>query len=186
MRTIGFRSNILFAIAAAFGVVASLGRPWYARTPTASADQAMGELPSEMENFFSGIGRAFSDQAGTTGWVALHTADRLIAGLAVTTVLFLLLSLAPALQRHVQDLARWTALATFAVVMVKLIDEPGANRLHEPRYGVLVALGCSGVLVASAMTLATTPPRKHVPVKAYKPPPAPVHEPTGSHGPPQF
>ena len=29
MRTIGFRSNILFAIAAACGVIAALGRPWY-------------------------------------------------------------------------------------------------------------------------------------------------------------
>ena len=59
MRTIGFRSNILFAIAAAFGVIASLGRPWYAPSAIAK-QQAVGELPSQMEDFFNGIGRAFS------------------------------------------------------------------------------------------------------------------------------
>ena len=186
MRTIGFRSNILFAIAAAFGVVASLGQPWYARTPKASADQAIGELPSQMEGFFNGIGRAFSEQDGMTGWVALHTADRVIAGLAVATVLLLVLALVPSIQRHVQDLARWTALATFAVVLVKLIDEPGSNRLHEPRYGVLLALFCAGVLVASAMTVASAPRRRRVPVKPYTPLPAPAYESDRSYGPPQF
>ena len=76
MRTIGFRSNILFAIAAAFGVVASLGRPWYGRAPaSARLEHRVGELPNQMEEFFSGIGRAFSDSDGTTGWAALHTAD---------------------------------------------------------------------------------------------------------------
>jgi len=33
MRTIGFRSNVLFIIAAAAGLVAALGRPWYAKAP---------------------------------------------------------------------------------------------------------------------------------------------------------
>ena len=30
MRTIGFRSNVLFILAAAVGLLAALGRPWYA------------------------------------------------------------------------------------------------------------------------------------------------------------
>src|SRR5919107_4092059 len=80
MHTIGFRSNILFAIAAACGVVAALGRPWYAATPVGADGQTIGELPTQMEDFFSGLGRAFSEQGGITGWAALHTADRLIAG----------------------------------------------------------------------------------------------------------
>jgi hypothetical protein len=185
MRTIGFRSNILFAIAAACGVVASLGRPWYAATPVAAGDRAIGELPAQMEDFFNGLGRAFSEQGGITGWAALHTADRLIAGLAVATALFLVLALVPAIQRHVQDLARWTALATLAVVVVKLIDEPGANGLHEPRYGVLVALGSAAVLVASAMSVATAPVQRRAEAKAYTPLPPPVYDPD-SYGPQQY
>ena len=127
MRTIGFRSNILFAIAAAFGIIAALDRPWYGPAPAGAADLVGGEVPSTMENFFSGIARAFSSDGGTTGWTALETADTLIAGLAIATVLLLVLTLAPPLQPHVQALARWTALATFAVIAVKLFDEPGAS-----------------------------------------------------------
>ena len=57
MRTIGFRSNILFAIAAAIGVVAALGRPWYGRP-------VEGRRGRQMEYLFSGIGRAFTEQHG--------------------------------------------------------------------------------------------------------------------------
>lgn len=186
MRTIGFRSNILFAIAAAFGVVASLGRPWYGPSPAAAKEQSVGEMPSQMEDFFTGIGRAFSASDGTTGWAALHTADALIAGLAGGTVLLLALALVPPLQRHVQALARWTSLATFGVVLVKLIDEPGANLLNEPRHGVLIALGAAAVLVASSMTVAAAPQRRRSPVKTYTPLPAPTYAPDSSYGPPQF
>jgi hypothetical protein len=186
MRTIGFRSNILFAIAAAFGVVASLGRPWYGPSPAAVKHQAVGELPSQMEDFFSGIGRAFSNGDGTTGWVALETADKLIVGLAIGTVVLLVLTLAPPLQIHVQALARWTSLATFGVIAVKLIDEPGANVLHEPRQGVMVALGSAAVLVASALTVASAPQRRKAVKKTYTPPPAPTYAPDSSYGPPQY
>lgn len=186
MRTIGFRSNLLFAIAAAFGVIASLGRPWYGPAPADAAGGGVGELPSTMEEFFNGIARAFSDAGGTTGWEALQTADSVIAGLACATVLLLLLTFLPPLQVHVQALARWTSLATFGVVAVKLIDEPGANLLHEPRQGIFIALGASAVLVASTITVAAAPQRRRVPPKTYTPPPAPAYEPDSSYGPPQF
>jgi hypothetical protein len=188
MRTIGFRSNILFAIAAAFGVVAALGRPWYGPAPVSSStEHPVGELPSTMEEFFNGIGRSFSASGGTSGWDALQTADTVIACLAVGTVLLLLLTLVPAVQVHVQALARWTSLATLGVVLVKLIDEPGANLLHEPRQGLLIALGSAIVLVGSALTVAAAPERRRrQPAKTYTPPPAPVYEPDSSYGPPQF
>jgi hypothetical protein len=178
MRTIGFRSSILVAIAAACGVIAALGQPWYG--PTATPTHA------RMEDLFNGIGRAFSESGGTTGWAALETADTLIAGLAAGTVFLLLLALAPPLQIQVQALARWTALATFAVIVVKLIDEPGSNALREPRQGVLVALGAAAVLVVSTMTVAAAPSRKRKPTKTYTPPPAPTYAPDSSYGPPQY
>lgn len=173
MRTIGFRSNILFAIAAAFGIIAALGRPWYGPSPAAAEDRAVGEIPSTMEDFFSGIGRAFSDADGTSGWLALETADSLIAGLAIGSVLLLVLTMIPSLQAQVQVLARWTALATLAVIVVKLIDEPGANTLQEPRQGLMIALGSAAVLVASAMTVAAAPVPRRAPVKRFVPPPPP-------------
>jgi uncharacterized membrane protein (UPF0136 family) len=178
MRTIGFRSNILFAIAAAFGVIAALGQPWYG--PSAAPTDA------RMEDLFKGVGRAFTEPGGTTGWAALQTADSLIAGLACGTVLLLVLTLVQPIQVHVQALARWTALATFGVVAVKLIDEPGVNGLSEPRQGLFIALGSAAVLVASAMTVAAAPSRRKTPPKTYTPPPAPTYAPDSSYGPPQF
>ena len=182
MRTIGFRSNILFAIAAAFGIIAALDRPWYGTSP--AADRAVGEIPTTMEDFFSGIGRAFSNTDGMTGWAALGTADSLIAGLAVATVLLLVLTMVPALQMRVQVLARWTALATLGVVAVKLFDEPGANSFTEPRQGLLIALGSALVLVASSMTVAAAPYRSREPVRRFVPPPPPAPaDPDADYGP---
>jgi hypothetical protein len=178
MRTIGFRSNILFAIAAAIGVVAALGQPWYG--PSATPTDA------RMEDLFEGIGRAFTESGGTTGWDALQTADSLIAGLAAGTVVLLVLTMVQPLQVHVQVLARWSALATFGVVAVKLIDEPGSGTLSEPRHGLLIALASAAVLVASALTVAAAPERRRAPVKTYTPPPAPTYGPESSYGPPQF
>ena len=183
MRTIGFRSNILFAIAAAFGIIAALDRPWYGVSP-ASAQGSAGEVPAYMEDFFSGIGRAFSATEGMTGWEALESADRLIAGLAIATVLLLVLAMVPAMQRHVQVLARWSALATLGVIVVKLIDEPGGNSLLEPRQGLMIALGSAAVLVASSMTIAVAPLRSRAPVKRFVPPPPPApSDPDADYGP---
>jgi hypothetical protein len=172
MRRIGFRSNILFAIAAAFGVIAALDRSWYGPAPVSG--RAANEVPLAMEDFFSGIGRAFSSDDGISGWQALESADRLIAGLAVATVLLLVLTMIPALQFHVQMLARWTSLAALGVIVVKLVDEPGANAFREPRQGLMIALGSAAVLVASTLTVADAPARRRAPVNRFVPPPPPA------------
>jgi hypothetical protein len=178
MRTIGFRSNILFAIAAACGVIASLSRPWYG--PSNPATDA------EMEDLLSGIGRSLTEPHGTDGWTALHTADALLAGLAVATVALLVLTLVPALQRQLQPLARWCALATVAVVLVKLVDGPDAPGMSEPRNGIFLALAASLVLLTSSWTVAAAPSRRRVPPKSYTPPPAPAYDSDANYGPPQF
>ena len=123
MRTIGFRSNLLFAVAAAFGVIASLSRPWYG--PSAKATDA------QMEDLLAGVGRAFTEPVGTSGWAALETADQLIAGLAVGTAAVLLLILVPALQQQLRPVARWGALATVGVILVKLVDTPDGRALQR-------------------------------------------------------
>jgi hypothetical protein len=178
MRTIGFRSNVLFAIAAAFGVIAALGQPWYGASPSPT--------DARMEDLFRGIGRAFSESSGVTGWAALQTADQLIAALAAGAALMSVLTIMPPLQAHVQPVARWFAVGTFLVVAVKLVDEPGSNALSEPRQGLLIALAAAAVLVASTMTVAAAPSRKKTTPKRYSPPPAPEYAPEGTYGPPQY
>jgi hypothetical protein len=179
MRTIGFRSNILFAIAAACGVIAALGRPWYGPSVPDTDD-------GQMEKLWTDVGRTLTDAGGVDGWTALHTADKLLAGLAVATVLLLVLALIPALQRHVQPLARWGALATVVVVFVKMVDVPDGAATSELRNGAFLALGASLVLLASAWTVAAAPSRRRTPAKAYTPPPAPAYDRDASYGPPQF
>jgi hypothetical protein len=178
MRMIGFRSNILFAIAAAFGVIAALGRPWYG--------PALPATDAQMEDLFGGIGRSLTEPDGASGWTALQTADQLLAGLAITTVVLLVLTLVPALQRHLQPLARWCALATVGVVLFKLVDGPDGAAMSEPRNGIFVALGASLVLLASSWTVATAPSRRRTPPRTYTPPPAPVYDPDANYGPQQF
>ena len=181
MRTIGFRTNILFAIAAAFGVVAALGKPWYG--PSAPASDA------QMEDLFGGIARVVTEPGGTAGWDALQTADQLIAGLSVATVALLTLTLVPALRKHMQPLARWGALATVGVLLYALVDRPGTAAMAEPRQGILLALGASLVLLASAWTVAEAPARRRVALKTYTPPPAPAPATISDDerwGPPQF
>jgi hypothetical protein len=178
MRTFGFRSNILFAIAAACGVIAALSRPWYG--PSRAATDA------QMEDLLSGVGRALTESGGTDGWAALETADRLLAGLAVFTAALLVLTIVPSLQRHIQPLARWGALAVVGVVLVKLVDGPDAASVSEPRNGIFLALLASLVLLASTWTVAAAPSRKRVPPKTYSPPPAPVSDPDANWGPQQY
>ena len=178
MRTIGFRSNVLFAIAAAFGVIAALGKPWYGPAVPAT-DAAMDDL-------FGGIARAVGEPDGTNGWTALQTTDQVIAGLAVATALLVALTLVPALQQQLQPLARWGAVATVGVVLVALIDAPGTRAMAEPRHGVLLALAASIVLLGSTWTVAAAPSRRKVATKAYTPPPpAPAYD-ADHWGPPQF
>jgi hypothetical protein len=178
MRTIGFRSNILFAIAAACGVIAALGRPWYGASVPSTGGQ--------MEKLWTDVGRSLTDPDGVDGWTALQTADRLLAGLAAATVVLLVLALVPALQVHVQALARWCALATVGIVCVKLVDLPGAASTNELRNGAFLALGAALVLLASASTVAAAPARRRTPPKSYTPPPAPTYDRDASWGPPQF
>ena len=168
MRTIGVRSNILVAIAAACGVVAALGRPWYG--------PALPATGAHVEDMFRGIGRALLEPTGTTGWTALQTADELIAGLAGVTALLLVLALVPAMQPFAAGLARWTSVATVAVIAVELIAGPDGRRTAELRHGGLLALAAALLLVTCAWTVAAAPSRRRMAAKTYAPPPAPVYD----------
>ena len=159
MSTLGLRTAILVAVAAAAGVIAALGRPWYGPAPAAS-EAASGMLPDPMLEFGEGVQRAFTEPEGVTGWQALGTADSVLAALAAVTAVLLALCLVPALRPTLQVLARWTALATLGLVVYCLVDEPGPYQLAEPRFGILVALGAAGVLAASAAGVSSAP-RRH-------------------------
>jgi hypothetical protein len=160
-------------------VIAALSRPWYGASVPFGGD-------GQMEKLWTDLGRSLTDPDGVDGWTALQTADKLLAGLAAATVLLLVLALVPAIQVHVQALARWCALATVVVVFVKLVDPPGAAATAELRHGAFLAQASALVLLASAWTVAAAPARRREPPKPYAPPPPPAYERDASYGPPQF
>ena len=72
MRTLGFRTHVLLAVAAAVGVIAALARPWYAAAPpAATAADGVGSIHGPVDSLAAGIERWISETAGTTGWDAL-------------------------------------------------------------------------------------------------------------------
>src|SRR5918992_5845734 len=116
MRTLGFRTHVLLAVAAATGVVAALGRPWYASAPqaTAEGDLAIGSLHGPANGLTAAIERWVSETTGTTGWDALGVWGTVFAALAAVTAAGAVACLVPALQGVAREAARYGALACVA------------------------------------------------------------------------
>jgi len=129
MRTIGFRTHVLLALAAAVGLIATLGRPWYAPAPVAVPDEAadIGDINGPLNQFFTAAERWISDSAGTSGWESLDSAGIALAAMAGVAALGALACLVPALQALGRDLLRYGALAAFGIAAWKLMDSPGPN-----------------------------------------------------------
>jgi hypothetical protein len=184
MRTLGFRTHVLMTIAAAAGVLAALGRPWYATAPqVAEAEQKIGDLHGPVEDLADAITRWAGETSGTVGWNALGHWATAIAVLAVLTAAGALGCLVPALQGVARELLRYAALACFCLATWKLLDSPGPNTLLEPRYGAFVAVGGALVSVTSGLAVAGAPLRGR---RTVAPAPQPLHAPPASTAPPGF
>jgi hypothetical protein len=164
MRTLGFRSNVLFVIAASIGLVASLGRPWYApahAATTVAGDPLVGEVQGPVEGFFSRLAREFTATDGTTGWHAFTTTDIVICGLVGLVALCALAVMVPALQVVAREVLRVAALALLGVVVVKIAHVPDDAGLAERRQGAWIALGVTGIAASSAFSVCAAPVRRH-------------------------
>ena len=158
MRTIGNRSNVLFILAAAFGLLAALGRPWYAPAPVALAEESnIGDVHGPVEGFFLRITREVSTSGGTKGWDAFTSSDTILAALAVVAVVTALGALAPAIEQPCRELLRLVTLGMLGIVVVKLVNTPDAMGLVERRQGAWIALGVTGIMASAASTLYAAP-----------------------------
>lgn len=184
MRTLGFRTHVLLAAAAAIGVIAALGRPWYAEAPKPLADstKAIGDLHGPVEGLSDGMQRWVSATTGTTGWDALGVWGTVLAALAAVTAAGAIGCMVPALQGVSRELLRYSALACFGVAVWKLVDQPGANDALELRFGAFLATGAALLALTSGGALAASPLRRRRPAARFTPPPAP--HPAGSAPPP--
>jgi hypothetical protein len=158
MRTIGFRTNVLFILAAAFGLLASLGRPWYAHAPAPlAAESRIGTVQSPVEGFVIRLGREFSSNGGTSGWDAFTSTDGLLTMLVALAVLSAIGSLIPAIEQPCREILRIVTLAMLGIVVVKLVNTPDDVGLVERRQGAWIALGVTGIMASSASTLYAAP-----------------------------
>jgi hypothetical protein len=174
MRTIGFRSNVLFVIAAAAGLIASLGRPWYAHAPVQTAEQVrIGDVQGPVEQFFSRLAREFTNEGGTSGWVAFHSTDTILAVLVGIAIVTALGSMVTVIEQPCRELLRLVTLGALGIVVVKLANTPDNVGLVERRQGAWIALGVTGIMASSAWTLYSAPLRRKKHVRSlYEAPPA--------------
>ncbi len=163
MRTIGFRSNVLFILAAAFGLLAALGRPWYAPAqPQLPSEAGIGDVNGPIEGFFSRLGREVSSTGGTKGWDAFTSTDTILSVLLAIAVITALGTLSAATEQPCREILRLVTLAMLGIVVVKLVNTPDAHGLVERRQGAWIALGVTGIMVSSASTLYAAPlTRRH-------------------------
>lgn len=156
MRTLGFRTHVLVALAAAAAVIAALARPWYAPATTA---QAAGNVDGTLYTIPDTVSRWIGDTAGTTGWDALGPWGTALAAFAAVTALGAFGCLVPALQGVAREALRYASLACLAIAAWKLFDSPGPNAALEPRYGVFVAAVAAAIAVTSGAAVAAAPLR---------------------------
>jgi hypothetical protein len=161
MRTIGYRTNVLFILAAAFGLLAALGRPWYASAPASLGEEArIGEVQGQVEASFMRLGREISASDGAQGWDAFTTTDSILVVLLAFAVVSALASLVPAIEQPCRELLRLVTLAMLGIVVVKLVNTPDTIGLVERRQGAWIALGVTGMMASSASTLYAARPTR--------------------------
>jgi hypothetical protein len=161
MRSLGFRTHVLYALASAAGLVLSLGRTWYAPAPTAPApDGTVGELPDTISQFFAGLSRSITQQGGTAGWQQLNTAATFLLALALIFGVCALGTLVPRLQRGAASGAQLAALLVLATVVLELVDQPGGRAATEARLGGWIALASAVVGLGASMQLISAPRRR--------------------------
>jgi hypothetical protein len=158
MRTIGFRSNVLFIVAASVGLLASLGRPWYARAPVQTPGEVrIGDVQGPVEQFFSRLAREFTTAHGTTGWQAFSSTDTILTILVLFAIATSIGTLVPNVQQPCREVLRLVTLAMLGIVVVKLANTPDAAGLVERRQGAWIALCVTGIMASSANTIYHAP-----------------------------
>jgi hypothetical protein len=186
MRTLGFRTHVLLAVAAAVGVIAALARPWYASAPPAVAgENGAGSLQGPVDSLAAGMERWVGQAEGATGWDALGVWSTVIAALAVVTAAGALGCMVPALQGVAREALRYAAFACAGVVIWKLVDTPGPNAELELRFGAFVAAAAAIIAFSSGASVASKPLRHRMVAPAgYTPPPPPPRYETAASAPP--
>jgi len=174
MRTLGFRTHVMLVVAGAIGVLAALGRPWYAAAPPPPPDNSgVFEVHGPLHATLAAMRRWLTDGTGITGWDALGTSGQVLAGACGIAALCAVCCFVPGLQRAVSEPMRYVSFVVAGIAAWRLVDSPGPNDLLELRLGALIALVSGTVVWVSAQGVASAPMRRKVAPPRYTPPPPP-------------
>jgi hypothetical protein len=166
MRTLGFRTHLLLVLAGAAGLIASLGRPWYAAAPGPNPDGSLQSLADAMQRWITSTG-------GDTGWHALGDWATALAGLSALSVACALGCTLPAVANISREPLRYATFAAFGIASWKLVDSPGPNQALEIRFGAIIGVVSALMLAVSAQGVANAPLRRRVTQARYVAPPPP-------------
>jgi hypothetical protein len=170
MRTLGFRTHVMLVVAGAIGVLAALGRPWYAPAPPPPPDNSgVFEVHGPLHATLNAMHRWLTDGSGMSGWDALGTSGQVLAAAAV-------IAACCALGCFVAPVQRVVSFLVAGIAVWRAVDSPGPNDALELRLGALIGVACSVMIWVCAQGVASAPSRKRVTPPTYTPPPPPVFE----------
>jgi hypothetical protein len=167
MHQLTHRTNLLLACLTAIATAAALRLPWFAAaTPPSDPDGG-----ASIEDMSAAVGRWFSE-GGMSGEQMLTTSQTLLVNVALATVVLSGLFLVPVLRPWVRDVLRVVPLVAPFVVLLALLNPPGANASIEPRWGIFATLALTALMASSAWNAAGMPNRRAA-TPAYAPPAPP-------------
>jgi hypothetical protein len=184
MRTLSTGPKLLAYVAAALGVVAALGMPWFGPSPEAKAPEAgLPTLEGPVNAFFGGVWRHVSEPSGATAYERFAMADIAVLVLVAIGVTGAGLALLKGAETAGRWLMRTAAFAALCVIVVKVVQVAGVDGLVETRRGAVAGSLCAALMLFSALSVSRQ--------KLRRAPPRPLtalHDPTltraGSFAPP--
>lgn len=153
VRTLSVSSKLLAFAAAALGVAASLGLPWFGVSPQ-RPDAAGGRTLAEAGSFFEGVRRWLTETQGISGHAAFTAADTALTALVAAAIVGAVLAAMQGLEMAGRRIMQSTALVTLALVAYKILEVAATDPAVEARRGAVLAAACAAVMAVTASHVA--------------------------------
>ena len=153
-------TNLVLAVLAGLGLLASTSLHWYA-APTTDPNQFDGPIETAAYH----LGQTFSTTAPgqLSGSAALGSGMSVLVLLVAVIALLALAVWTPSLREHAETGLQLVALATPVVVIVVAVLHSGTHASVRPHSGVVIAFAISLVTASAAWQGATMRQKRKVP-----------------------
>jgi hypothetical protein len=169
MRALSTTSKLLAYVAAALGVAAAVGLPWFAASPAAEVKKRDSAgyitLDGPVDAFFGGVWRWISASDGVSASERFAGADTALLVLAALAVVAAGLASVRFGERLGRTLMQVAALAIGVLTAVKLVQVAATDDLVEARRGAVIAMSCSVIMLMTAGHVAQQKLRRRPPAQ---------------------